>query len=125
MQRLFSTFPDGWPGLGLFLMRMVAGAAVLHHGILRLFGIHASLEVAAANAVAIAGGLSLLLGLWTPLAGLIVALVEAWIGFSERADLWVQILLAALALSLAMLGPGAWSIDSHLFGRRRLTTRNR
>lgn len=106
-------------------MRIATATAVLHDGILRVFGTHASLEVAAANSVAIIAGLSLLFGLWTPVAGLIVALVEAWIGFSERAELGIQILLAALALSLAMLGPGAWSIDSHLFGRRRLTSRNR
>jgi hypothetical protein len=125
LQRLFSTFPEGWPGLGLLLMRIVAGATVLHDGILRLFAIHASLEVAVANSLAVLASLSLMLGLWTPVAGVIVALAEAWIGFSERPDLWIQILLVALGLSLAMLGPGAWSIDSHLFGRRRLTNHNR
>jgi len=124
LQRLFSTFPDGWPGLGLLLMRIVAATAVLHHGILRIVGMHASLEVPVVNSVAMLAALSLLLGLWTPLAGVIVALTEAWIGFFQTADLWIQILLASLALSLAMLGPGAWSIDSHLFGRRRLTTRD-
>lgn len=77
------------------------------------------------NSIAAVAALSLLLGLWTPIAGVIVAVAEGWIGLSQGADLWIQILLASLALSLAMLGPGAWSIDSHLFGRRRLTSRNR
>jgi hypothetical protein len=29
-------------------------------------------------------------------------------------------LLAAIGLCLALLGPGAWSIDARLFGRRRV-----
>ena len=30
-----------------------------------------------------------------------------------------HLLLAVLAISLAMLGPGAWSVDAYLFGRKR------
>jgi uncharacterized membrane protein YphA (DoxX/SURF4 family) len=32
-----------------------------------------------------------------------------------------HILLAILAISLAMLGPGAWSVDAQIFGRKRIT----
>jgi uncharacterized membrane protein YphA (DoxX/SURF4 family) len=32
-----------------------------------------------------------------------------------------HLLLAVLAISLAMLGPGAWSIDAQIFGRKRIT----
>jgi uncharacterized membrane protein YphA (DoxX/SURF4 family) len=31
-----------------------------------------------------------------------------------------HLLLAVLAISVAMLGPGAWSVDARLFGRKRL-----
>jgi hypothetical protein len=34
------------------------------------------------------------------------------------------VLLAALAAALALLGPGAWSIDARLFGWRRVEVRN-
>jgi hypothetical protein len=30
-------------------------------------------------------------------------------------------LLGILGISLAMLGPGAWSVDALLFGRKRIT----
>jgi len=32
----------------------------------------------------------------------------------------MQISRAAIAVSLVMLGPGAWSIDRRLFGRKRI-----
>jgi len=69
------------------------------------------------------GGIFLLAGLWTPVMGALVALDEVWIALSlysrQREDAWMHIFLAVLAVSVAMLGPGAWSIDARLFGRKR------
>jgi hypothetical protein len=36
-------------------------------------------------------------------------------GYSSQA-----VVAAALGISLAMLGPGAWSLDARIFGRKRL-----
>jgi putative oxidoreductase len=62
--------------------------------------------------------------MWTPLAGAAVALAELWAGFSAPLppfdDRWIHFLLAILAAGIAMLGPGAWSVDARRFGRRRL-----
>jgi hypothetical protein len=69
---------------------------------------------------AAAAGFLLLLGLWTPLAGAIVAISELAIVISHRADPGLCVLLAALGASLAMIGPGAWSIDARLFGRKQV-----
>ena len=70
----------------------------------------------------IPGALALLLcaGLWTPIAGGMMAGVAVWTAFSRAGDPWVLILLAAVGVALGMLGPGAWSIDALLFGRRRM-----
>jgi putative oxidoreductase len=55
--------------------------------------------------------------------GTVVALNEIWIAsllYSHRPeDVWINIFLAVVAASVAMLGPGAWSIDARLFGRKR------
>ncbi|MGA7632309.1 MAG: hypothetical protein WCB11_16220 [Terriglobales bacterium] len=67
-----------------------------------------------------AAALLLCAGLWTPIAGSMMAGVAVWAVFSRTGDPWALILLAAVGVALAMLGPGAWSIDALLFGRRRV-----
>jgi hypothetical protein len=62
----------------------------------------------------------LLFGLSTPFAAAAEVFLELWSVFSRTAYYESSILLAALAASLAMLGPGVWSIDARLFGRRRI-----
>jgi hypothetical protein len=50
-----------------------------------------------------------------------LAALELWFLVSfATGDAWSQILLATTAAALAMLGPGVWSIDARLFGRKRL-----
>jgi len=65
-------------------------------------------------------GILLLLGLWTPVAGITVAIAEVAMVFSYRGDPWIPITLAMLGATLAMIGPGALSIDARLFGRREI-----
>jgi uncharacterized membrane protein YphA (DoxX/SURF4 family) len=59
----------------------------------------------------------------------IVAIGELWsaflIHFAQPADYWFHVLLAILAAGVAMLGPGAWSVDARLFGRRRFEINGR
>jgi len=60
----------------------------------------------------------LLVGLWTPIAGTMITIVELWIVCSSAGGLGIPIMLATLGATLAMIGPGALSIDAHLFGRK-------
>jgi uncharacterized membrane protein YphA (DoxX/SURF4 family) len=76
---------------------------------------HLVLQLTATAAAAL-----LLVGFWTPLAGVLLALVEIFLAFSHSHDPWIHILLGALGAALAMLGPGAWSVDARLFGRKRI-----
>jgi putative oxidoreductase len=69
---------------------------------------------------AILGGGFVLFGLWTPFAAAAEVFLQVWTVFSRTGYYESPILLAALAASLVMLGPGAWSIDARLFGRRRI-----
>ena len=63
-------------------------------------------------------GLFILAGFWTPAVGALVAVVQVWIALTGAGDESVAIILAALGGTLAMIGPGAWSIDARLFGRK-------
>jgi uncharacterized membrane protein YphA (DoxX/SURF4 family) len=72
--------------------------------------------------VDVGAGILLLLGLWTPLAGVILAGSELWIVFSGSGDPQMALILATLGATLAMIGPGAWSLDARLFGRKQIKT---
>ena len=78
---------------------------------------------------AAAGGVLLLAGLWTPIAALVTAGIVMWMAatrhFPAEGSLLVYFMVAVQSISLAMLGPGAWSVDARLFGRRRIELRNR
>ena len=65
-------------------------------------------------------GILLLLGLWTPLGGAVVTIVELWIAATHVHDPLVPLMLAILGATLATIGPGAWSIDARLFGRKHI-----
>ena len=78
-----------------------------------------------ARLIAIGVGSLLLAGLWTPIAGALQAVIELWIVFPSGDAAVVHLLLAALGVSLVMLGPGAWSVDARLFGRKRIDIRPR
>ena len=62
----------------------------------------------------------LLVGLWTPVAGVLMAAAELYLAFSHTTDPSIHIVLGTLGAALAMLGPGAWSVDARLFGRKRI-----
>lgn len=117
MQRLFSTFPNGWPGIGLLLQRLLTATVLLGHVAMRL-GDSWHLPSTFPSLIAACAGILLLIGLWTPVVGTVFAAAELWVLFSGDGDPTLAIVLATLGATLAMIGPGAWSIDAHLFGRK-------
>jgi hypothetical protein len=65
-------------------------------------------------------GLLLIPGLWTPIVGTLIVLLEISQILTISGDGWVALLLATMGGALAMLGPGLWSIDARLFGWKRV-----
>jgi uncharacterized membrane protein YphA (DoxX/SURF4 family) len=126
MQRLFSTFPNRWPGLGILLLRSVVGSAVILQSVDCLKTTTPqdwqSLTLAA---IAIMAGCLLIAGLLTPLACVFLitccaldAVVRTPGSCHPSTGTLIQTLISAVAI--ALLGPGAFSFDSRLFGRREI-----
>lgn len=118
MRRLYSTFAGGWPGIGLLLMRLVGGSAVVARASSMVWS--GPVNVAITSAFLIGSGVLLIPGLWTPVAGTLVALIAIGQIFMRAGDPWTALLLGTIGGALAMLGPGLWSIDARLFGWKRV-----
>jgi len=102
------------------MLQRAAAAAVLIYGAVTHF--HATLQVTSAGLQIMDAGTAILLlvGLWTPAVGTIIACRELWIVFSGGDDPQLALVLATFGATLAMIGPGAWSIDARLFGRKQI-----
>jgi uncharacterized membrane protein YphA (DoxX/SURF4 family) len=105
-------------------MRLVAGSAVITEGVL-------SVRTGGASGTAIlhvldAGlGILLVAGLWTPIAGVLMAILAVREPFTQTENVWRCILLGTIGVALAMLGPGGWSVDARLFGWKRIDAQDR
>ena len=123
MRRLFSTFARGWPGIGLVVLRGVLGIALIWRGVGRLSG-DPSTHMTVLSVLGIGAALLLLMGLWTPVAATLVAAVQVWKICWKFGDPWIYILTGTIAVAVAMLGPGFWSVDARLYGWKRIDLPN-
>ncbi|HTV04082.1 MAG TPA: hypothetical protein VME86_01850 [Acidobacteriaceae bacterium] len=119
MQRLFTTFAGGWPGCGLLVQRLVTAIALLHDGVVLFRRTHVFVAISP-QAMGAVLAIFIMIGLWTPVTGVLIAAVEVWIALVQPDVAGTAILLATLGGTLAMIGPGAFSVDAQLFGRKHI-----
>ena len=129
LQKLFSTFPSEWPGVGLLLLRAFVGCSLIVEGMgyVQTAG-HRLVEWGLA-ALTFASGAFLLAGLMTPLVAVVVAaggigIALSWIPLpgQDLFDSYLAVIsLIVVSIAIALLGPGAFSLDARMFGRREIT----
>jgi putative oxidoreductase len=124
VQRLFSTFANGWPGAGLLLQRTLTAILLLRLGVVELYGAPFSPSMLP-QLIGSLAGILLLAGLWTPIVGALIAGLGLWAVVTGTGDLWISVILVTLGGTIAMIGPGAWSLDARLFGRKHFATSKR
>lgn len=127
MRKLFSTFPGEWPGVGLLLLRALVGGSLIAQGVSYLHSANGGFGAWGLAGLAFAGAALLLLGLMTPLVACLVAasgagIALSWIPSPGLLDGYLAIVnLIGLPVVIALLGPGAFSFDARMYGRREIT----
>jgi uncharacterized membrane protein YphA (DoxX/SURF4 family) len=133
LQRLFSTFPGRTPGAGLLLLRAALGATLVSQGISCVSDWQTSTLINLAVCLLLfISSVLLLVGYMTPLASMVAgvsSLGSALSLFPEPARGFLAsrpaaALAATIAAALLCLGPGAFSVDARLFGRREIVISN-
>ena len=111
MVRLHSRYPGGGVGFGLLLLRLIVSSWFFETGI-ALFGAGPVAFFAALGLTSTA--LLLIAGVGTSvitLVGAICSIISLLLG-NEPYPWFPVVLIAALAGSLALLGPGGYSVDA-------------
>ena len=115
MQRLFSMFPQGGPGLALILLRLAVAGMFLFRFWSRFGAIVPTWVLFGVLVIA----LSLSVGIFTPVVCVLICLAEFFnLAQAGTAGAIVNVSAMLNAAALALLGPGAYSIDAWRYGRR-------
>ncbi len=115
-------FPTGTAGAALFVLRCTVVASLLMDGTFHWALVTSAWIISALVLVAI----FLCLGLLTPYSAILACFIQVGLlfmtGSQNASHIGISILNSGV---LAVLGPGAYSIDARLFGRRLLTVPSR
>ena len=117
MQRIFSTFPNSWPGLGLLLLRLATGLYLLKDAVQLPIDTVPDWTL---HGIGLVSGILLIIGLWTPAAALANSVLLIYQALAVGGIDPDQVMRIVVGMAVAMLGPGSFSIDSRLFGRKRI-----
>lgn len=123
LQRLFSTFPDGLPGLGLLILRLTAAGTILFLPLFFFFDlIKSSFRGWLIGALSIVLSATMTSGFLTPVVSVLILIsgILFLILSPRETEFSFVIYLTIVSFVILLLGPGAYSVDARLFGRREI-----
>jgi hypothetical protein len=129
LQRSFSGFPAGYPGLALLLLRLVVGGGAGSQAWLFVTANHGALNAGIVVALlAFVTGLALIMGLMTPIAGALLSVGGLFLTVDSSVvghlllfeSGMARLEFIVMSAALVPLGPGALSLDARLYGRREI-----
>lgn len=125
MQLFRSNFPDGLPGIGLLLLRAAVGLKLIRYAVscTTIQAFPHGMWTACLFVFLIS--LSFLIGFLTQLAGGLFVFVAVSIElfhppWSQSITSLMNFDATVIAIALCLLGSGAFSLDAHFFGRRKI-----
>jgi len=131
---LFFAFPTGPPAVGLLLLRLLFATRFIAEGVDRLTAV-AGVEGVAGGGIGTGVGLFVVLcavllgvGFLTPFAQGLLAVVDVVASADPALAVPARIALpglfpafeACVLMCMAVIGPGAYSLDARLFGREEI-----
>lgn len=129
MQKLFSAFPEGAPGIALLLIRLAVSLRLGIPGLQATISAKHFITLQSSFGVLeTVSGLAIALGLLTPIMSAFaviscIATSASWLVAGSPLLSWAGIATADLtimSIALMLLGPGGLSLDAIFFGRRNV-----
>ena len=125
---MFFSYPDGWPGAGLVLLRAAGGAFLTVQGLAYMLdSSNHQFLTWVFGLLALGSGVLLLIGCITRAAAVLAAIACGGSLFSllpaphfEMLTRLPALLVIVIAAAVICLGPGAFSLDARRFGRREV-----
>lgn len=128
MPTLYTRFPNRAPGIGLLLLRVATGVTLIAHASFIVQMQDLRIVVVAMVLLAFLSGLALLAGFLTPIISIVALIIIAGTELSWLPTLnggviagnHLSLDVAVMSAAIFMLGPGAFSVDALMFGRRKI-----
>ena len=125
---LYTRFPNRAPGIGLLLLRVATGVTLIAHASFIVQMQDLRIVVVAMGLLAFLSGLALLAGFLTPIISIVALIIIAGTELSWFPTLnggliagnHLSLDVAVMSAAIFMLGPGAFSVDAQMFGRRKI-----
>ena len=118
LQKLFSAFPSSWPGVGLVLLRGFVSVTLISQAVTYVAHAKVSPPGWVVIGLTFAGAACLLAGFMTPVVATTVATGTSLLAIAGFIAPPLEVII--LAIAVALLGPGAFSLDARMFGRREI-----